>query len=173
MRAIAKRARTVVLAVVLGAGAALTSTAASQAGSVNVNDGYALHGYDPVAYFTKGEPTPGSDKFTADYEGITYRFASAENLDRFATEPAKYVPQYGGYCAFGTAMGRKFDGDPHAWSIVDGKLYLNLNKTVQQRWKEDPEGFIRGANHNWPIIAELPDSKLESDPPSGLSQGAQ
>ncbi len=173
MPAIAKRVRVAALAVLLGAGAVLVSISAGQAGSVNVNDGFALHGYDPVAYFTKGEPTPGQDRFTAEYQGATYRFATAENRDRFAADPANYAPQYGGYCAFGTAMGRKFDGDPQAWSVVDGKLYLNLNKKVQTRWKENPEGFIRGANHNWPIMAEVPDSQLESDPPSGLTQGAQ
>ena len=69
-------------------------------------------------------------------------------------------------------MGRKFDGDPHAWRIVDAKLYLNLNKKVQARWLQDTEGFIRAANHNWPIIADVPDAELVANPPEGLTLGA-
>ncbi len=145
---------------------------AQAAQEVNINDGYAVHGYDVVAYFTVGQPTVGNDRYTADYHGATYRFASAAHRDTFAADPAKYAPQYGGFCAFGTSVGRKFDGDPHAWRIVDGKLYLNLNKKVQARWLQDPEGYIRGADHNWPIIASLTDAQLVSNSPEGLSQGA-
>ena len=102
---------------VIGVGLALATIAApaSAETEVNINDGYAVHGYDVVAYFTKGQPTKGSDEFQATYDGATYRFASAEHRDLFTADPAKYAPQYGGYCAFGTAMGRKFDGDPNAW----------------------------------------------------------
>lgn len=140
---------------------------------VNIVDGYAVHGYDVVAYFTKGKPVEGNDQFTAQHEGATYRFANAENRDRFTADPAQYAPQYGGYCAFGTAMGRKFDGDPHAWAIVDDKLYLNLNKNVQARWKEDVPGFIRGAENNWPLIRSVADASLEASPPAGVTVGAQ
>ncbi|MGH1478928.1 MAG: YHS domain-containing (seleno)protein [Geminicoccales bacterium] len=159
---------------VIGVGLALGTLAGSATAEteVNIADGYAVHGYDVVAYFTKGEPTEGSDEFQAEHEGATYRFASAEHRDAFTADPAKYAPQYGGYCAFGTAMGRKFDGDPNAWKVVDDKLYLNLNKDIQKRWLGDVPGFVRGAENNWPIIRSIGDASLESSPPTGLTQGA-
>lgn len=170
---IAGRVRTIAVALMLAIGGAVAAASAAQVvGEVNVNDGYAVHGYDVVAYFTAGAPTEGDDRFTAEYEGAQYRFASAEHRDTFKQDPAKYAPQYGGFCAFGTSVGRKFDGDPHAWRIVDGKLYLNLNKKIQARWLQDTAGYIRGANHNWPIIAGIPDAELEANPPEGLSLGA-
>ena len=165
--------RTFALALMMAIGGAVTAASGAQVvGEVNVNDGYAVHGYDVVAYFTVSQPTAGDDRFTAEYQGAQYRFASPENRDRFKQDPAKYAPQYGGFCAFGTSVGRKFDGDPHAWRIVDGKLYLNLNQTIQARWLQDTAGYIRGANHNWPIIANVPDAELEANPPEGLSLGA-
>lgn len=145
---------------------------AKAAEEVNIIDGAAVQGYDVVAYFTQSKPVAGNAKFTAQHEGATYRFSSAENRDLFSKDPAKYAPQYGGYCAFGTAMGRKFDGDPHAWKIVDDKLYLNLNKKVQARWKKDIPGFIKGANGNWKLIRSVADNQLETSPPAGLTQGA-
>lgn len=170
---IASKIRTVALALMFAAGAAVTAASGAQVvQEVNINDGYAVHGYDVVAYFTVDAPTEGDDRFSAEYQGAQYRFASAENRDRFKGDPATYAPQYGGFCAFGTSVGRKFDGDPHAWRIVDGKLYLNLNKKVQTRWLQNTEGFIRGADHNWPVIASLPDAQLEANPPEGLTLGA-
>ena len=173
MFAIANTIRTAAFAVVVALGAALSLVNGAQAAQeVNIVDGYAVHGYDVVAYFTQGKPTEGNDRYTADYDGATYRFASAANRDKFAADPAAYAPQYGGFCAFGTAMGRKFDGDPHAWRIVDGKLYLNLNKKIQKRWLTDVPGFIRGADHNWPLISDIADEQLASNPPADLTQGA-
>ena len=139
---------------------------------VNIVDGAAVHGYDVVAYFTEGKPVEGSGDYTASHDGAEYRFASAENRDLFAADPDAYAPQYGGYCAFGTAMGRKFDGDPNAWYIADNKLYLNVNKKVQERWLTDVPGFVKGADNNWPIIQALSDASLESNPPEGLTEGA-
>ncbi len=147
--------------------------AARAAEGVNIVDGYAVHGYDVVAYFTKGKPTIGTDLYTTEYDGARYRFASAESRNLFLASPELYAPQYGGYCAFGTAFGRKFDGDPTAWKIVDGKLYLNLNKNVQAKWLIDPEGFIRSADNNWLIVKNIPDTQLVSSQPAGLILGAQ
>lgn len=161
-------------ALVLGAAVAVPDTAPRAAQEVNVQNGYAVHGYDPVAYFTEGRPVEGRDAHTAEHNGATYRFASAEHREMFLADPAKYAPQYGGFCAFGVAMaGRKFDGDPNAWTIDGGKLYLNLNKTVQARFLEDVPGYIRGADNNWPIIAEVPDAALQAQPPAGLTTGPQ
>jgi YHS domain-containing protein len=116
--------------------------------------GVGLHGYDPVAYFTVGKPTVGSDKFQATYEGVSYRFSSAENRQAFLKEPAKYAPAYGGFCAMGASLGKKFDGDPNYWKIVNGKLYVNVNADVDKAWKEDVPNNISKANQNWPEIKE-------------------
>lgn len=154
-------------------GAASLPTLAQAAEEVNLTNGMAVHGYDVVAYFTEGKPVEGNGSYTASYNGASYQFSNAKNRDMFMADPAKFAPQYGGFCAFGTAMGRKFDGDPQAWTIKDGKLYLNLNKKVQARWSKDIPGFVKGADHNWSIIETVADAKLENSPPSGLTQGAQ
>lgn len=154
--------------------AAISALPAQAAQEINVNGGYAVHGYDPVAYFTEGKPVEGKDAFTATHDGASYKFASAEHRDMFVADPAKYARQYGGFCAFGVAMaGRKFNGDPTQWTVKDGKLYLNVNATVQERFRENVPGYIRGADNNWPIIAEIPEATLSTNPPEGLTQGAQ
>ena len=115
--------------------------------------GLALRGYDPVAYFTVGAPTPGDFNITAEHKGAVYRFANEENKATFLADPQAYAPAYGGYCAFGAAQGFKFDGDPSVWAIVDDKLYLNLAPAIQGYWNEDRSGFIEKANANWQEIA--------------------
>ena len=99
----------------------------------------AIHGYDPVAYFTVGLPTTGSAKFTATHGGAAYRFASEANKAAFEKNPARYLPQFGGFCAFGVTVGRKFDGDPRVFEIVDNRLYLNLNPDIQAKWRKDTQ----------------------------------
>ncbi|WP_299817268.1 YHS domain-containing (seleno)protein [uncultured Roseibium sp.] len=116
--------------------------------------GAAIGGTDPVAYFTEGKPVAGSDAFTADYDDVTWKFASAANRDAFVADPAKYAPQFGGFCAFGAAMGFKVPVVPEAWSIVDGKLYLNNSLAVQDRFEKDVPGHIQNATLNWEIIRE-------------------
>jgi YHS domain-containing protein len=116
--------------------------------------GLALRGHDPVAYFTDGQPMLGEAQYSVEHEGATYHFASAENRDRFAADPDAYVPAYGGFCAMGVAMGKKFDGDPALWRVVDGTLYLNVNEEAQQYWQADIPGNIVQANENWPGIRE-------------------
>ncbi len=134
--------------------------------------GLGVSGYDPVSYFVDGAPIIGNDAFAAEYDGVVYRFATASNRERFLRNPSSYVPAYGGFCAFGTAMGRKFSGDPTAWKIVDGTLYLNLNKDVQKTWLEDVPEFIKGADHNWPLIRPIADVSLEASPPNNITLGA-
>ncbi len=132
---------------------ALSINAFAAGPEVNVNDNdVALHGYDPVAYFTKSAPTKGSNKYTAVYNDAVYQFSSATNRDLFRSNPSKYAPAYGGYCAFGVTLDKKFDGDPNAWKIVDGTLYLNLNKDVQKKWSEAIPSNITKADGNWPEI---------------------
>jgi YHS domain-containing protein len=119
---------------------------------VFATDEGAIRGYDPVAYFTVGEPVRGSDQFTTGWQGATFKFASATNLELFKAEPAAYAPQYGGYCAYAAAKGAIAGTVPEAWTIVDGKLYLNYSLEVQQRWRKDVPGHIRAADRNWPAV---------------------
>jgi YHS domain-containing protein len=127
--------------------------------NANAND-IAIQGYDTVSYFTPGAPVKGTSDFTATYKNAIYKFSSEENRDAFKADPAKYAPQYGGFCAFGVTMNRKFDTDPLAFKIVDEKLYLNLNAKVQKRWLTDVDGFISTAEQNWGGIADKTDAVL-------------
>jgi len=143
---------------------ALLVSSLSFAANIEVNangNDLALKGYDTVSYFTKGAPTKGSGKFTAAYNGAIYQFSSDENRDLFKSEPSKYAPQYGGYCAFGVTMNRKFDTDPTAWHIRGDKLYLNLNKDVQKKWVTDIPGYIDIAQNNWGDIKGLTEAQIE------------
>ncbi len=111
-----------------------------------------MGGYDPVGYFEMNKPIKGSGFHTATYNGGTYLFASKENQKKFSSNPAKYAPQYGGYCAYGVAVGKKFYSDPYRWKIVDNKLYLNLDKDIQSKWNENVRGYISKADSNWKKI---------------------
>jgi YHS domain-containing protein len=128
--------------------------------NANGND-LAIKGYDTVSYFTKGAPTKGSNKFTAAYNGAIYQFSTANNRDLFNADPSKYAPQYGGFCAFGVTMNKKFDTDPMAWHIRGEKLYLNLNKNVQKKWVTDIPGYIETAQTNWISIKGLTEEQIE------------
>ena len=125
----------------------------NSASAVNVDpQGIGLRGHDPVAYFTVGAPTLGNGAFTAKHNGVTYQFANAANRTAFQADPAKYAPQFGGFCAMGVVLERKLDGDPDAWHIADGKLYLNVNKDVQKKWMLDVSGNNKKAEQIWPSI---------------------
>jgi len=112
--------------------------------------GIAIRGYDPVAYFTDSKPFKGDSKFTYTWRGAVWQFASAQHRDLFAQDPAQYAPQYGGYCAYGVSEGHTVDIDPEAWRIIEGKLYLNYSKSVQQKFQKEPEARIKRADQNWP-----------------------
>nr|WP_321511905.1 YHS domain-containing (seleno)protein [uncultured Hyphomonas sp.] len=114
----------------------------------------ALQGYDPVAYFTDGQPVKGSKEFSTEYNGATFQFASAANRDAFLADPAAYAPQYGGYCAWAMADGKYAKGDAKYWKIVDGKLYLNYNAGIQKKWNADIPGFIEKADTQWQDLQE-------------------
>lgn len=143
---------------------ALLVSSLSFAANIEVNannNDLAIKGYDTVSYFTEGSPTKGSDKYTAAYNGAIYHFSSADNRDLFKATPAKYAPQYGGFCAMGVAMNQKFDTDPTAWHIKGDKLYLNLNKDVQKQWLKDVPGFLKTAQVNWTGIKGLTEEQIE------------
>ena len=112
----------------------------------------AVGGYDPVAYFTDGRAVRGATQFRITHQGYEYRFASAEHLAAFRANPARYLPQYGGYCAWAVSQGYTAAGNPNNWRIVDGRLYLNYNSEIQMRWEQDIPGHIRDANGNWPRV---------------------
>lgn len=148
---------TVLRKAALAAALAVSLTASALAAGPDVNatiTGLALRGVDPVSYFTSGRPEPGSIQITAKHEGADYRFASEANRDLFLKDPAKYLPQYGGFCAFGTAKGYKVDGDPAVWKIVEGKLYLNYAPEVNAMWSKAPAQFIGEADANWTKIKD-------------------
>lgn len=114
--------------------------------------GVAMKGFDAVAYFTAAKPIKGTADFESKYNGATFRFASAQNRDLFVKAPEKYAPQYGGYCAMGVAFNSKFDINPDAWKIEDGKLYLNKDTKTQQMWFKDIPGNIVRADKIWPVL---------------------
>lgn len=116
--------------------------------------GVAVGGYDPVAYFKDGGPKDGSDQFTTEWQGAKWRFSSQENLDAFTANPQSFAPQYGGYCAYAVSKGATAKGEPEAWSIVDGKLYLNYSDEVRGVWRQDAPGNIVKANANWPKVLD-------------------
>lgn len=128
---------------------------------VNVTESaVAIHGYDPVAYFTDGQPTPGSSSFTHTVDGATFQFASAEHLEMFQNDPERYTPAYGGFCAYGVTQQQKFDVDPAAWEIVNDTLYLQLDPGTREVWLEDRDQNIDSANAIWPDIREIPAEEL-------------
>jgi hypothetical protein len=149
--------------VLVAAVAAIASSAPAGADSA-VNTGYfggvAIEGYDTVAYFADGRATKGSEQFAHDWLGATWLFANAEHRDLFAEQPMQYAPQYGGHCAMGTAFGESTANiDPEAWSIVDGKLYLQYSKGGREAWEQDRADRIAAADQKWPEVA----AKLESE----------
>jgi YHS domain-containing protein len=130
--------------------ALIFAATATLAADVNVDgNGVAIQGFDPVAYFRQDQAVKGSNRFRAEHEGAIYLFATAENLEAFNSDPQKYVPAYGGYCAFGLASGYKAKIEPEAFTITDGKLYLNYNQAVRDAWRKDIPGFVEKADANW------------------------
>lgn len=136
----------------------------SSTSAVNLNaEGVAANGYDVVAYFIDGTPMPGSAEFTATHEGATYRFASAQRRDAFLQDPAKYAPQFGGFCAVGASFGKKIDIDPAQWRLLDGKLYLNSGAQAQALWLQDEPGTAAKAAASWPAIKDKTPKELSAN----------
>lgn len=129
-------------------------------GATAAGPGLAAHGYDVVSYFTEGAPRRGSAQFAAVHGDATYHFSSAENLAAFERSPAKYAPVFGGFCAYGVSVGKKFDGDPTFWKIHAGRLYLNLNADIQKAFNKDVAGSVAKAEKQWREIARKPASSL-------------
>ena len=101
-----------------------------------------------------GAMVKGDKAFSTEYMGATFRFASAAHRDTFLANPEAYAPQYGGYCAWAVSQGYTAKGDARNWKIVDGKLYLNYNTSIQKKWEADIPGFVSAANTNWPGLVD-------------------
>jgi YHS domain-containing protein len=129
--------------------------AGAQISLVNsTDDGIAIKGYDPVAYFTVGAAVEGSEEYSLQWGGAEWRFANANHLELFQADPERYAPQYGGYCAWAAAKGYIADIDPEAFTVYNEDLYLNFSKSIKRRWERDKDGNIAAADANWPGIAE-------------------
>jgi len=129
----------------------LLGTAAHAGSAVyGASKGPAIDGHDAVAYFTDARPVPGDARFTVDWNGATWRFASQENLDRFKAEPERYAPQYGGYCAYAMSGGALSPGDAKRWRVEGGKLYLNANVFAQKLWETNIPKRVLDADGHWP-----------------------
>lgn len=136
---------------IMGSALAAAPAAPSPAVSVSAQD-LAAGGYDVVAYFAEGRPVKGSAMYQREWNGATWRFASAKALADFSANPATYAPQYGGYCAWAVSQGYIAPGDPQHWKIVDGRLFLNFNARAKELWEADQANAIVRANGNWPSV---------------------
>ncbi len=113
-----------------------------------------LHGVDPVALLRDGKRLAGAAKHTVVHDGVAYYFVSAENAKAFKANPASYTPQNGGFCTYGVSVGKKFDGNPSYAAVMDGKLYVFLNKEIFGLYQKDEQGTIARAAEKWPQIVD-------------------
>jgi hypothetical protein len=151
------RLRIFLRAAVLGVAAAgMAAVPAFAAEPIHAKGGLALSGYDAVAYFTESRATKGAPEFEHEWGGVRWRFASASHRDAFAGSPEKYAPQYGGYCAYAASRNYTAPTDPEAWKVVDGKLYLNYDKSVRALWEKELPEAIRRGDRNWPGVLTKP-----------------
>jgi len=137
-------------------------TSAAFAGEYNINEnGIAIHGYDPMAYFD-GKVLPGDPAIQANHKGALFFFADTANKNKFQAKPEQYAPQFGGYCSYGVRMGKKLDIDPEAYAVIDNKLYLLLNRSTKELWDLEQERNIAIANSLWPSVKPVPADKLNN-----------
>ena len=139
--------------IIIAVGLVLALTVNAHA-AVNAAGGIAIKGYDPVAYFITGRPAKGNNHFEYAWMGAKWHFVDKNNMDAFKASPEQYAPQYGGYCAYGMSKGQQADIDPQAWTIHDGKLYLNFSPQVRFIWSRDLTGNVAKADENWKKFKE-------------------
>lgn len=132
---------------------AVLTTQAQRAEIFSV-DGNAIRGYDVVAFFNEGKAVKGIDTLAYTHNDARWLFSSRKNLEAFKANPGQYMPQYGGYCAYGTADGHKAPTETDTWTIVDGKLYFNYNQKVKGLWTKNQPALIQKANTQWPLIKD-------------------
>ena len=131
-----------------------------QAIAIEANSTVAVGGYDLVSYHSGKKPLPGNGNHVVQHDGANYLFASKANADEFKQNPERFLPAYGGYCAFGVSVGKKFIADPTVWEVVEGRLYLNLDNGIKKIWAEDIAGNIVNADKAWPEIRDVAASEL-------------
>lgn len=119
----------------------------------SIRNNFGAGGYDVIS-FHQGSPTKGDIKITTNFKDARWRFANETNRDLFLTDPEKYAPAYGGYCAWAIAHNKLAKGSPKHWSIVDGVLYLNFSKSIKNKWLADNAAFIIKADAIWPSLLE-------------------
>lgn len=139
--------------------AACGNSSISETGFNAAADGLGLRGYDAVAYFAVNSAVKGNAQFEHVWNGVKWHFSSEENRKAFQQNPEKYAPQYGGYCSYAVSEGYTADGDPEAWKVVDGKLYLNYNMDVKATWEKKQSERIENANKNWEAFKTKPPVK--------------
>ena len=118
--------------------------------------GYAVSGYDTVAYFTVGKPTKGDKNISTEWNGAKWLFSSEEHKELFLANPTKYAPAYDGHCAFAAGIGKKVSAKPTLWKVLDNRLYLNFSKPANERWLENPESYIKDGDENWKTLSAEP-----------------
>ncbi|MBX9617713.1 MAG: YHS domain-containing protein [Hyphomicrobiales bacterium] len=151
-----KQSRRFVLAsLAMGLAAAALPSQAAEDVSFNTTYGLALRGFDPVGYFTENRAVKGLPTITTTYKDAIYEFASEANKATFLANPEKYVPQFGGFCAWATSQGYKADIDPHAFAINDGKLYVNFADVFLNQFQQDVKGNTAKAEANWAKVRTL------------------
>jgi len=128
--------------------------AKAQKSEIFVSGGKAIKGYDPVSFFKESKPVKGADSLSYKWKDVTWLFSTRANLEAFKADPAKYAPQYGGYCAYGTSQGHKAPTQTDTWTVVNDKLYFNYNKDVQAMWNKDQKNLIGVADEKWPEIKD-------------------
>ena len=143
----------------------LFSHALFAANGVNVDKrtGFAIHGYDPVAYFTQSKAVKGKKEFVADYKGNKWAFSSAAHQQTFTANPEKYLPQYGGYCAYAASKNSIAKIDPKAWTVHNNKLYLNYNDKIRSRWLKKVDKLIVVGDRNWPGLLKEAQGQTTND----------
>jgi len=130
----------------------LASPALARTPQVYTEGGIAIDGSDAVAYFEGNGPVAGLAEHEMSWNGASWRFASAENLAAFEANPEGYAPQFGGYCAWAVSRGYTAATVPEAWTLHEGKLYLNFSRRIQRRWERDIPGNIAKGEANWPGV---------------------
>ena len=116
------------------------------------SSGFGANGYDTVAYFNDSQAVEGKDAYQTEWGGVKWRFASADHLDQFLKKPERYIPQYGGHCAYGVSQSYLVRGDPQAWSVHNNKLYLNYSQNIRTAWLASADSFITNAANNWTAL---------------------
>ena len=132
----------------------ISFSSSAQKAEIFQKDGFAIRGYDAVAFFTESKAVKGDSLNMLEWRNAKWLFSSRQNLDAFRLDPEKYAPQYGGYCAYGTAEGHKAPTDAGTWTIINDKLYFNYNGKVKELWSKKTKEYIEKADENWPQVKD-------------------